>query len=115
MASRRMDLELTEEQALLGDTVAKLIERHCPEPTVRSLVDGGAGFDRETGGSYGAVGLFGLLVPESHGGSSAGADGMVDAALVCEEMGRNLQPGPFVPTLLVAQAVAEGERTVAGT
>ncbi|HEX4217886.1 MAG TPA: acyl-CoA dehydrogenase [Acidimicrobiales bacterium] len=109
-----MDLELSEEQELLADTVAKLIERHCPLAKVRSLVDDGSGIDRETWASYGAVGLFGLLVPESHGGSSTGGGALVNAALVCEEMGRNLQPGPFVPTLLVAQALAESEPTGAG-
>ena len=109
-----MDLDLSEEQELLADTVAKLIERHCPVSKVRSLIDEGAGIDRGTWRSYGAVGLFGLLVPGSHGGSSTGSDGMIAAALVCEEMGRNLQPGPFVPTLLVAQALAESERTDAG-
>jgi alkylation response protein AidB-like acyl-CoA dehydrogenase len=106
-----MDIELTEEQGLLADTVAMLLERQSPVSKVRSLADDPVGFDRNLWASYGAMGLFGLLVSEVRGGSNIGEDGVVDAAMVCEQMGRTLQPGPFIPTLLVAQSIAESEQS----
>jgi len=45
-----------------------------------------------------------LIQPEEHGGSGLG---MVETALVLEELGRAAYPGPFWPTMLVARVIAE--------
>src|SRR6202044_2088083 len=45
------------------------------------------------------LGVFGLRLPESEGGLGLG---LGDAALVFEELGRALVPGPLVGTLLAA-------------
>ncbi|MFI5047830.1 MAG: acyl-CoA dehydrogenase family protein, partial [Acidimicrobiia bacterium] len=45
--------------------------------------------------------------PEEHGGGSVSGEGLRDAAVVAEERGRTLQPGPFVPMNVVALALAE--------
>jgi alkylation response protein AidB-like acyl-CoA dehydrogenase len=58
---------------------------------VRELADRGGGLDRETLADGASLGWF-------HAGVEA-------AAVVAEERGRQLQPGPFVPTALVVAAL----------
>ena len=49
------------------------------------------------------LGVFGLTVPEPHGGMGLA---LSDAAIVFEELGAALVPGPLVPTILAAGVVA---------
>src|SRR5829696_2301550 len=51
------------------------------------------------------LGWVGLLVPEEHGGSG---QGLIELALVAEEIGRAVARGPFLPSAIVASAVARG-------
>jgi alkylation response protein AidB-like acyl-CoA dehydrogenase len=48
------------------------------------------------------LGACGLLVPEVHGGAGMG---MVDAAVVLEELGRSVTPGPFVASAIAATSL----------
>ncbi len=47
-----------------------------------------------------------MLVPDALGGGSISGDGLRDAAIVAEERGRLLQPGPFVAMNVAAHAIA---------
>jgi alkylation response protein AidB-like acyl-CoA dehydrogenase len=49
------------------------------------------------------LGWLGLALPERDGGSGLG---MVETAILLEEMGRAAYPGPYLPTVLVGMAVA---------
>ena len=46
-----------------------------------------------------------MLVPEEHGGGSVSGEGLCDLAIIAEERGRALQPGPFVCMNVVAARV----------
>ncbi|SHL49590.1 Acyl-CoA dehydrogenase [Pseudonocardia thermophila] len=50
------------------------------------------------------LGWLGLHVPEEHGGQGAG---LPELAVVLEELGRVIAPGPFLPTVLAAAVIAE--------
>ena len=52
------------------------------------------------------LGWTAMLVPEEHGGGSVTEQPMVDLVALAEELGRELNPGPFVPTNVVAAAIA---------
>jgi alkylation response protein AidB-like acyl-CoA dehydrogenase len=54
---------------------------------------------------FGELGLTGICIPESAGGAGLGA---TEAALVLEEIGRNLTPSPFLGTAVVAARAIEG-------
>jgi len=56
------------------------------------------------------LGATGLLVPEGHGGAGMG---MVDAAVVVEELGRAVHPGPYASSAIgaVSLALAAGDAT----
>src|SRR5262245_65192094 len=51
------------------------------------------------------LGWLGLALPEEHGGSALG---MVETAVVLEELGRVVCPGPYLETAVVAQGVQKG-------
>src|SRR5262249_31081678 len=55
------------------------------------------------------TGLLGITIDEAHGGQGLG---MIELALVLDEMGRAAYPGPFFPTVVLATSalVAGGSR-----
>ncbi|MBW0091740.1 acyl-CoA dehydrogenase [Pseudonocardia sp. KRD-184] len=50
------------------------------------------------------LGWLGLAVPEEHGGEGAG---LPELAVVLEELGRVVAPGPFLPTVLASAVLTE--------
>ena len=99
-----MDFELTADQESLQEGVRKLCEGRFPMARVRGLEEQG-GVDRGLWRELDAAGVFSLCVPEADGGVGLGH---ADAALVFEELGRAIVPGPLVGTHLAAGLV-EGE------
>jgi alkylation response protein AidB-like acyl-CoA dehydrogenase len=55
-------------------------------------------------GELAALGWLGLHLPEADGGSGFG---LLELAIVVEEMGRVVAPGPFLPTVLASAVIAE--------
>ena len=101
-----MDVQFSEEQESLRDSARTLLERECPMQLVRDQFDDARGFPESLWRSMADLGWMGLRIPEEYGGSGLGA---VDLALLLEEMGRALCPGPFVSTAVVgAQAILQG-------
>ncbi len=94
-----MDLTLSPEQLLLTRTARELLARACPPAMVRALEASPTGFDHATWCELAAAGWLGLELPSALGGSGLG---FLDAALLCEELGRALLPSPFVPTVVAS-------------
>jgi alkylation response protein AidB-like acyl-CoA dehydrogenase len=101
-----MELDLSSDQELLRDTTARFIDATCPLPVVRQLIGSETGLPAGYLRSVGELGWFAMLVPEEHGGGSVSGDGLRDLAIIAEERGRALQPGPFVCMNVVAAALA---------
>ena len=100
---------LSEDQKMLQETAASfLADEGGPAKQLRHWRDSGCtdGFGHGLWKQFGELGLTGIAVPESHGGLGLG---VTEAALVLEEIGRNLTPSPFLTTALVAA------RAIAGT
>ena len=95
MSMERADLELTDDQQLLGETTARFIESTCPLWRVRELCEGGIDPGPDYRRSAAELGWFAMLAPEEFGGGSVSGNGVVDAAIIAEERGRLLQPGAF--------------------
>jgi alkylation response protein AidB-like acyl-CoA dehydrogenase len=99
---------LTDDQKMLRETAAAfLADEGGPEKQLRRWRDSGCsdGFGHALWKQFGELGLTGICVPESHGGLGLGA---TEAALVLEEIGRNLTPSPFLTTAVVAARALEG-------
>ena len=101
-----MELELTSDQELFLETTRKFVDSECPIARVRELIDDPVGFDRDTWRRGAELGWTALLVPEEHGGGSISGAPLLDAVIVAEELGRMVQPGPFLAVNVVASVLA---------
>ncbi|MFE9972214.1 acyl-CoA dehydrogenase [Streptomyces hirsutus] len=104
-----MTIGLTQEHRDLRDAVRAFANRHITEDTLRSAADA----DKETLPDHWSgladQGLLGLHLPEEAGGAGYG---LVELAVVTEELGRATAPGPFLPTTLASAVLhAAGHRT----
>lgn len=101
-----MDFGLSEEQEMLQRSAREFLTQECPPPFVRALYTDPDGFSRELHRKMTEQGWTGLLIPEAHGGLGLS---MLDMALLLEEMGRAVVPGPFMfSSVLVALALMHG-------
>lgn len=101
-----MDLDLTPDQELLRDTTRKFLQTTVPLTAVRALAENPDGFDRGWWQRGAELGWTSLLVDERRGGGSVSEAGLRDLALVAEEMGAMVSPGPLLATNVVAQTLS---------
>ncbi|BBX21690.1 acyl-CoA dehydrogenase [Mycolicibacter terrae] len=101
-----MDFELTEEQAGLVDSTRSLLTGKATSEATRRLIDSSDGFDGDLWRRGAELGWPALAIPESDGGLGQQS---IDLALVAVELGRSLAATPFVPTVVVADAVARSD------
>ncbi len=108
-----MDFTFSPEQDALRDVARAFLAAEAPPTYVRAMLDDARGvtdawWDRATG-----LGWPGLLIDEDHGGAGLG---MLDAVVLCEEMGRLPLPGPWFSSALcgTAMAVRLGDDAVLG-
>ena len=102
-----MDFELDADQESLQEGVRAFVEGRVSLDTVRELEAAGARVDRALWAELGEMGVFSVALPEDQGGLGMG---VAEAALVFEELGRGIVPGPLVGTALAA-AILEGAAT----
>jgi alkylation response protein AidB-like acyl-CoA dehydrogenase len=95
-----MNLELTDEQIALRDTVRGfLAERASIAGHVRPMLDDDTGTTDAVWQGLAALGATGLLVPPEHDGAGMT---MVEAGIVAEELGAGLHPGPWLSSAVGA-------------
>lgn len=102
-----MEFEPTELQTELAEGVRRLCDGRYPLDRVRAGEGSDRVVDREAWQHLGEAGVFGLCLAEAAGGVGLG---LADAAMVFEELGRALVPGPLVATHLAAGLVEGAER-----
>ena len=97
-----MDFTLTEEQTELRQLAADLVERITPD-RVEQAETTAENFDRALWADLAQAGLLGISLPEDVGGHGLG---LVEFALVAEQLGRVVAPVPYVWTTAAALAIA---------
>ena len=98
----------SDDQKMLQETAASfLADEGSVSKQLRRWRDSGCsdGFGSDLWKRFAELGLTGICIPESHGGMGMGA---TEAALVLEEIGRNLTPSPFLTTAVAATRAIEG-------
>jgi alkylation response protein AidB-like acyl-CoA dehydrogenase len=98
-----MVFEFTDEQLALRDAVRSFASAVSPESAIRKVLETESGYDAQVWGRMAdEVGLQGLIIPSEYGGAGAG---MVEQAVVLDELGRALYPGPYLSTVLATCAI----------
>jgi alkylation response protein AidB-like acyl-CoA dehydrogenase len=98
-----LDFTFSAEQDALRDAVRSFLAREAAGDYVRAMADDERGFTDEVWDKLAELGWPGLLVPEASGGLGLG---LVDMAVVMEEMGRVPFPGPFFSSAVLATLTA---------
>ena len=93
-----MNLELNDDQALMRDSFARLLDEESSMERVRKAQQSGC--DRKLWTGLAELGAFAMRVPEDQGGLGLGT---FDAAILMEEAGRTLATGPLAETLMAAR------------
>jgi alkylation response protein AidB-like acyl-CoA dehydrogenase len=99
-----IDFGLSEDQEALQRAAREFLATECPPALVRDNAATGDGIPRTLYKKMAELGWMGLVVPEILGGLGMAT---LDLALVLEELGRAVAPGPFLPTQLVIAALLE--------
>jgi alkylation response protein AidB-like acyl-CoA dehydrogenase len=101
-----MDFGFSDEQEMLRDAARRFLADNCPTTFVRRMMDHPTAHDTGSWRQIVELGWPGILVPENYGGLGGS---FLDMAVVLEEAGRALMPGPFLASsVLGTAALVEG-------
>jgi hypothetical protein len=95
-------IELTEEQEIIRDSVARYLGENCSFDRRQQQVDTKDGFDLEQWRTFAELGWLGMAFPEECGGSGGS---WVDAAVIAEQLGRALIRSPYLSSAIGAGTV----------
>ena len=103
---------LTDEQREFRSSVRSFLQHHCPETGVRRVMESADGYEPTLWRAMAdQLNLQGLVIPEEYGGEGFGC---TELALVLEEAGAALLPGPyFTSAVLTANALLQSADEVA--
>ena len=104
-----MDFEFSEDQAMLRDSVRRLLAREYTFERRRAILESPHGFSAEIWRLLAQQGVFSLGLPEDVGGYG----GPTDIMLVMEELGRALVLEPFMSTVVIGGSLIRDQGTVA--
>lgn len=93
-----MDPRLSEEQEILRKSARDFLTEKCPKTLVREMEEDEKGYSPQLWKEIADLGWMGLAFPEEYGG---GGMSFLDLAVLLEEMGRVLFPGPFFSTVML--------------
>ena len=102
-----MQLDLTGDQKTFQQVARRAIEKEVPLTRTRELVEDRATFDRTWWQSCAELGWAAVLVPEELDGGSISGEGLCDLAIIAEEFGRGVVPGPLQAVNTVIAGLVE--------
>ena len=96
-----MNFELSQDQQLMRDSIARFLNEHSSMARVRAAA--ASGFDPALWKGLADLGAFSIRTSEAAGGTDLGT---FDAVVLMEEVGRTLASGPIAETILAAGLLA---------
>ena len=99
-----MDIEFTEEQELLRDSVQKMLRADYAFDARQAIARSETGFSKRHWRQFAELGLLSAPFPEAAGGLGGGA---LAAMIVMEEFGRRLVVEPYFETVILAGGLLE--------
>ena len=112
-----MDFGLNEDQETLAKYARDFLTNECPTSFVRRVMDLETAHDSGFYAHMAGLGWMGIAIPEEFGGQGMS---YVDLAVLLEEMGRAVVPGPFFASVCLAAPLVleagstEQKRSIAG-
>src|SRR5437870_4039197 len=100
-----MDFELSDDQRALQEAARDLLDKQASPEQVRRHLASDERFDRALWRAMVDQGWMGVDLPEDRGGLGLG---MVEAAVLLEQVGRHVAPAPFLQSMLALGALAAG-------
>jgi alkylation response protein AidB-like acyl-CoA dehydrogenase len=97
-----MAIAISDAHRELAAVAASFLENNKARSAARALLDAPEEALPPFWTEIGSLGWLGLHVPEEYGGSGYG---LAELAVVLEELGRTVAPGPFLPTVMVSALV----------
>ena len=97
-----MDFGLNEDQETLARYAREFLTNECPSSFVRTMMEGETAHEPAFYAKLAELGWLGIAVPEEFGGQGMS---YVDLAVLLEETGRAVLPGPFFATVGLAAPV----------
>ncbi len=105
-----MPIGITEEHEALHAAVRGWVERHCAPSVPRAALDATTEALPPFWSDLAEMGWLGLHVDEAYGGEGYG---IPELAVVIEELGRAVAPGPLVPTVLASALLQSAGKEIA--
>jgi alkylation response protein AidB-like acyl-CoA dehydrogenase len=104
-----MSIAVGEDREALAATARHFVTDRCPPAVARAAMDAGPDGERlpPFWDGLAKLGWLGLAVPEADGGEGYGYG---ELAVVLDELGRAVAPGPVLPTVWAAALVPPGDR-----
>ena len=99
-----MPIAVTDEHQEQRRSIRRWLDAHCPPSVPRALLDAEVEELQPVWKELAAQGWLGLHLPEEFGGEGFGP---VELAVLLEETGRSLVPGPVLPTVATSALVNE--------
>jgi alkylation response protein AidB-like acyl-CoA dehydrogenase len=99
-----MDFAFSEEQQMLREQARSFVSNKFGDERVVELADSGKPFDPAAWKEMAELGWIGLSLPEDKGGAGFG---FIEEAVLFEELGRGLYPGPYFSTVALALPALE--------
>ena len=100
-----MDFGFGEDQELLRSTTRRFLTEHQSLADVRRSLEEPELFDGGIWRQAADLGWTAMLIPAEYEGGSVTDQPLVDLIVLAEELGRELNPGPFLPSNVVADAI----------
>ncbi|MBT4521224.1 MAG: acyl-CoA/acyl-ACP dehydrogenase [Halieaceae bacterium] len=94
-----MDFNYTSEQQILKDLCRKFLEAECGSQCIRDLEKSDSGFSPVLWKKMAELGWPGINIPEQYGGVGLG---LVEVAILLEEMGRSAFDSPLFPVVIAS-------------
>ncbi|MGO9342423.1 MAG: acyl-CoA dehydrogenase, partial [Acidimicrobiales bacterium] len=100
-----MPIAIAEHHEMLRQSARRWLETYCPREVPRAVLDAERQSMPPFWEGLSEQGWLGLHIGEEHGGQGGG---LVELAVVAEELARAIAPGPFLTTVLAAALVERG-------
>ncbi|MGH2776398.1 MAG: acyl-CoA dehydrogenase family protein [Actinomycetota bacterium] len=104
-----MDFSFTEEQQMLRAQVRSFMASEFPHERIAELAESKEGWDPESWPRIAELGWTGLSIGEEHGGAGMS---FLDEAVLFEELGYGLYPGPYLSTIALGLPALQGASDV---